>query len=110
VTDHSDIAATELRPRDLHPDRASHRAAWLARLLPLLTTEWQSAQQLADVLNEPRKRVLERMAEIVADGRAERRIVRADEPKSKKMRKRPRVHKARFVAQFRLRRVDSAAG
>jgi hypothetical protein len=99
---------SEPRPHDLHPDRAAHRAAWAARLLPLLTTSWQSAQQLADVLEEPRKRVLERMAEIVADGRAERRVVRTD-TKAKKLRKRPRVHKARLEAQFRLPADQSEA-
>ncbi len=48
------------------------------------------------------------MAEIVADGRAERRVVRTD-TKAKKLRKRPRVHKARLEAQFRLPADQSEA-
>jgi hypothetical protein len=89
--------------------RAAFQAAWDARLLPLLTAEWQSADAVAERIGEAKPTVLARLKDMTARALAERRIVkfaikRPPNPNRKKPAKRPRVHTARFEAQFRLPR------
>jgi hypothetical protein len=85
--------------------RAAFRAAWDLRLLPRLTHEWQSSATVAAALGEKPATVLERLKDMLARGLVERRIVTAVASKPTKSGKRPRVHTARYEAQFRLPRV-----
>ncbi len=91
----------------LSPDerRAAFRAGWDLRLLPLLTNDWQSADALAEAIGEPKATVLARLKDMSTRALAERRIVKFTVKKARKSVKRPRVHTARFEAQFR-RAVD----
>ncbi len=82
--------------------RAAFRAAWDARLLPLLSAEWQSADAVAEAIGEAKPTVLARLKDMSARNLAERRIVKFTVKKTRKSVKRPRVHTARFEAQFRL--------
>jgi hypothetical protein len=89
--------------------RAAFQAAWDARLLPLLTLEWQSADAVAESIGESKPTVLARLKDMTSRSLAERRIVkfaikRPPNPNRKKPAKWPRVHTARFEAQFRLPR------
>jgi hypothetical protein len=98
------IQETSIPPGDPSPEerRAAFRAAWDARLLPLLTAEWQSADALAEGVGESKATVLARLKDMAARNVAERRIVKFTVKKARKSVKRPRVHTARFEAQFRL--------
>jgi imidazolonepropionase-like amidohydrolase len=86
--------------------RAAFQAGWDARLLPILTAEWQSADALAEQLGASKATVLARLKDMTLRELAERRIVKftVKRPPTnrKKPAKRPRVHTARFEAQFRL--------
>ena len=82
--------------------RAAFRAGWDARLLPLLTTEWQSSAAIAKALGEKPATVLERLKDMLGRNLVARRVVKAVPSKPTKSGKRPRVHTARFEAQFRL--------
>ena len=82
--------------------RAAFRASWDVRLLPLLTAEWQGADALALLAGAAKSTVLERLKDMATRGLAERRIVQHKQKTGKKRKKRPRVHTARFEAQFRL--------
>jgi len=88
----------------LSPDerRAAFRASWDLRLLPLLSSDWQSADALAEMIGEPKATVLARLKDMSTRNLAERRIVKFTAKKTRKSVKRPRVHTARFEAQFRL--------
>jgi hypothetical protein len=82
--------------------RAAFQAGWDARLLPLLTTEWQPSAALAKAAGEKHATVLERLKNMLDRGIIERRVIKAVPSKPTKSGKRPRVHTARFEAQFRL--------
>jgi hypothetical protein len=83
--------------------RAAFRAMWEARLLPVLTVEWQSSGTIAKTLGEKPATVLERLKDMLDRDLVERRVVKAVPSKPTKSGKRPRIHTARFEAQFRLR-------
>ena len=83
--------------------RAAFQAAWDARLLPLLTAEWQPSAALAKALGEKPATVLERLKDMLDRELVERRVVKAVPSRPTKTGKRPRIHTARFEAQFRLR-------
>ena len=82
--------------------RAAFQAGWDSRLLPLLTTEWQSSVSIAKALGEKPATVLERLKDMLDRGLLERRVVKAVPSKPTKSGKRPRIHTARFEAHFRL--------
>jgi hypothetical protein len=82
--------------------RAAFRAGWDARLLPLLSAEWQSSATIAKALGEKPATVLERLRDMLDRQLVERRIVKAVPSKPTKSGKRPRIHTARFEAHFRL--------
>lgn len=82
--------------------RAAFQAGWDARLLPLLTTQWQSSVALAKALGEKPATVLERLKDMLERELVERRVVKAVPSKPTKSGKRPRIHTARFEAHFRL--------
>jgi hypothetical protein len=87
--------------------RAAFQAGWDDRLLPLLTTEWQSSMAIAALVGASKDTVLARLKDMCVRELAERRIVKIarklpPNPNRKKP-KRPRVHTARFEAQFRRR-------
>jgi hypothetical protein len=84
------------------PRRAAFQAAWDARILPLLTTEWQSSVAIAKSLGEKPATVLERLKDMLERNLVDRKIVKAVPSKPTKSGKRPRVHTARFEAHFRL--------
>ena len=86
------------------PRRAAFRAGWDSRLLPLLTSEWQSSVSLAKTLTEKPATVLERLKDMLDRGLVERRVVKAVPSKPTKTGKRPRIHTARFEAHFRIPR------
>lgn len=94
--DSSDAAAREAR-------RTAFRAAWDARLLPLLSSEWQASAAIAKAVGEKPATVLERLKDMLERDLVERRVVKAVPSKPTKSGKRPRIHTARFEAQFRLR-------
>jgi hypothetical protein len=94
--------ATDAAAPSAEERRAAFRAGWDARLLPVLTADWQSADALATVVGEPKATVLARLKDMSTRGLAERRIVKFTVKKARKSVKRPRVHTARFEAQFRL--------
>ena len=83
--------------------RAAFQAGWDQRLLPLLKPEWQSSLTIAKALGEKPATVLERLKDMLERDLVERRIVKAVPSKPTKSGKRPRIHTARFEAQFRLR-------
>jgi predicted ArsR family transcriptional regulator len=83
--------------------RAAFRAGWDARLLPLLTAEWQASATIAKALGEKPATVLERLKDMLERELVDRRVVKAVPSRPTKSGKRPRVHTARFEAQFRLR-------
>ena len=83
--------------------RAAFRAGWDARLLPLLTPEWQPSATIAKTLGEKPATVLERLKDMLERQLVDRRVVKAVPSRPTKSGKRPRVHTARFEAQFRLR-------
>jgi hypothetical protein len=87
----------------LSPDerRAAFRASWDVRLFPVLSNEWRSADALAEAIGEPKATVLARLKDMSTRNLAERRIVKFTVKKARKSVKRPRVHTARFEAQFR---------
>ena len=84
------------------PRRAAYQAGWDARILPLLTPEWQSSIAIAEALAEKPATVLERLKDMLERSLVDRKIVKAVPSKPTKSGKRPRVHTARFEAQFRL--------
>jgi len=88
--------------REAQTRRAAFQAGWDARLLPLLTTEWQSSAALAKAAGEKPATVLARLKEMLERNLVERRVVKAVPSKPTKSGKRPRIHTARFEAQFRL--------
>jgi hypothetical protein len=86
--------------------RAAFQAAWDIRLVPVLSSEWQSSDEIAERIGEAKATVLARLKDMATRGLAERRIVkftikRPQNPNRKKPAKRPRVHTAKFEAQFR---------
>ena len=94
---------------DLPPDpstsearRAAFQAGWDARLLPLLTSTWQPSATVAKTLGEKHATVLERLKDMAERELIERRVVKVRGSKPTKTGKRPRVHTAKFEAQFRL--------
>jgi DNA-binding Lrp family transcriptional regulator len=93
--DSADAASSEAR-------RAAFQAAWDARLLPLLTSAWQPSKVIADALGAKHATVLERLKDMLARNVVERRVVKVVPSRPTKSGKRPRVHTARFEAQFRL--------
>jgi hypothetical protein len=84
------------------PRRAAFQAGWDARILPLLTAEWQSSVAIAKSLGEKPATVLERLKDMLERNLVDRKIVKAVPSKPTKSGKRPRVHTARFEAHFRL--------
>jgi hypothetical protein len=82
--------------------RAAFQAGWDSRLLPMLTTEWQSSMSIALRLSEKPSTVLERLKDMLDRQLVERRVVKAVPSKPTKSGKRPRIHTARFEAHFRL--------
>jgi hypothetical protein len=82
--------------------RAAFQAGWDARLLPLLTPEWQSSVAIAKSAGQKPATVLERLKDMLERGLVDRKIVKAVPSKPTKSGKRPRVHTARFEAHFRL--------
>lgn len=97
----SDDLAPKVPPSDER--RAAFRAGWDKRILPLLTAEWQSSLAIAKALGEKPATVLERLKDMLERELVERRVVKAVPSKPTKSGKRPRIHTARFEAQFRLR-------
>jgi hypothetical protein len=97
VTVNESQAAPSIDPR-----RAAYQATWDVRLLPLLTSEWQSSVAIAKALVEKPATVLERLKDMLDRGLVERRVVKAVPSKPTKSGKRPRIHTARFEAHFRL--------
>jgi hypothetical protein len=95
-----DDATPEAQSAD--PRRAAFQAGWDARILPLLTAEWQSSVAIAKSLGEKPATVLERLKDMLERNLVERKIVKAVPSKPTKSGKRPRVHTARFEAHFRL--------
>ena len=91
-------------PTSSEARRATFQAGWDARLLPVLTAAWQPSKTVADALGAKHATVLERLKDMLARGLVERRVVKAVPSKPTKSGKRPRVHTARFEAQFRLPR------
>jgi hypothetical protein len=91
------------------PRRAAFQAGWDARLLPLLTADWQSSLALANALGERPATVLERLKDMLERRLVNRKIVKAAPSKPTKSGKRPRVHTARFEAHFRLPKADAPA-
>jgi hypothetical protein len=89
------------------PRRAAFQAAWDARLLPLLSANWQSSVALATSLGEKPATVLERLKDMLERNLVDRKIVKAVPSKPTKSGKRPRVHTARFEAHFRLPKTGS---
>ena len=96
VEDFSNVQARDAR-------RAAFRAGWDARLLPLLTAEWQPSTLIAKTLGEKPSTVLERLKDMLERELVDRRVVKAVPSRPTKSGKRPRIHTARFEAQFRLR-------
>ena len=82
--------------------RAAFQAGWDVRLLPLLTGEWQSSIAIAKQLDQKPATVLERLKDMLERDLVERRVVKAVPSRPTKSGKRPRIHTARFEAQFRL--------
>jgi hypothetical protein len=82
--------------------RAAFQAGWDARLLPLLTAQWQSSVVIAKAVGEKPATVLERLKDMLDREIVERRVVKAVPSKPTKSGKRPRIHTARFEAHFRL--------
>jgi hypothetical protein len=82
--------------------RAAFQAGWDARLLPLLTKEWQPSVAIATAVGEKPATVLERLKDMLERNLVERRVVKAVPSKPTKSGKRPRIHTARFEAHFRL--------
>jgi hypothetical protein len=82
--------------------RAAFQAAWDARLLPVLTTAWQPSRAIAIAVGAKHATVLERLKDMLVRGLVVRRVIKAVPSKPTKSGKRPRVHTARFEAQFRL--------
>jgi DNA-binding HxlR family transcriptional regulator len=89
-------------PSSSEARRAAFQAGWDARLLPLLTAEWQPSTALAKTLAVKHATVLERLKDMLERGLVERRVVKVRGSKPTKSGKRPRVHTAKFEAQFRL--------
>lgn len=88
--------------------RAEFQASWDDRLLPLLTDDWQSADNLAKRLNTPKHTVLARLKDMMRRNLVERRIV--DEGAKKKApRRRPRMRMNVFIAEFRRPPMPGAA-
>jgi hypothetical protein len=84
--------------------RAAFQAAWDARLLPLLSAEWQPSAAIAKAAGEKPATVLERLKDMLERNLVERRVVKAVPSRPTKSGKRPRIHTARFEAHFRLAR------
>lgn len=82
--------------------RAVFQAGWDARLLPLLTPQWQSSSVIATAAGEKPAKVLERLKDMLDRHLVERRVVKAVPSKPTKSGKRPRIHTAKFEAHFRL--------
>jgi len=82
--------------------RAAFQAGWDARLLPLLTPQWQPSGVIAKAAGEKPAKVLERLKDMLDREIVERRVVKAVPSKPTKSGKRPRIHTARFEAHFRL--------
>ncbi|HEV8020259.1 MAG TPA: hypothetical protein VGP41_03280 [Candidatus Lustribacter sp.] len=97
--------ADNLEPKAFSSDerRAAFQAGWDQRILPLLTAEWQPSGAIAKALGEKPATVLERLKDMLERDLVERRVVKAVPSKPTKSGKRPRIHTARFEAQFRLR-------
>ena len=91
----------DIQARDAR--RAAFRAMWDARLLPVLTAEWQASATIANILGEKPATVLERLKDMLGRELVDRRVVKAVPSRPTKSGKRPRIHTARFEAQFRLR-------
>jgi hypothetical protein len=89
-------------PSSSEARRAAFQAGWDARLLPLLTCEWQPSAAVAKTLGEKHATVLERLKDMAERALIERRVVKVRGSKPTKSGKRPRVHTAKFEAQFRL--------
>lgn len=89
-------------PSSSEARRAAFQAGWDARLLPLLTPDWQPSAALAMALGEKHATVLERLKDMAERELLERRVVKVRGSKPTKSGKRPRVHTAKFEAQFRL--------
>ena len=89
---------------DLTPEerRARHRAEWEARIMPVLTAEWQSAAAVAAAVGAKASSVHERLNDAFKKGLIERRIVtsRAPAPPSRKRRRQRHIRK--LEAQYRL--------
>jgi DNA-binding MarR family transcriptional regulator len=89
---------------ELSPDerRARHRSEWEARIIPALSTEWQSAATIAAALGAKAATVHERLNDMLKKNLVERRIVtnRAPAPPTRKRRR--QRHVRRLEAQFRL--------
>ena len=100
------MTADDTAERSPEERRAAFQAAWDARLIPFLSTDWQSTQIIAEAMGEKPSKVLERLKDMLARDLVERRIVKVPPPPPlkprKKRTKRPRVHTARLDAQFRL--------
>jgi hypothetical protein len=98
------VSAEEISDEEVRAARrAAFRAGWDARLLPLLSPEWQASTAIAKALGEKPATVLERLKDMLDRELIDRRVVKAVPSRPTKSGKRPRIHTARFEAQFRLR-------
>jgi hypothetical protein len=98
--------------KPVDPRRDAYRKEWDAKLLPLLSREWQSTFSLAYKLHAKNATILERLKDMMARELVERRVVRQPaKPLVIPPGKRVRFRKRRGIleAQFRLK-LQSAAG
>jgi DNA-binding MarR family transcriptional regulator len=94
---------------DLSPEerRARHRAEWEARLMPIMTAEWQSAAAIAAALGAKVTSVHERLNDAVKKGLIERRIVTNRQPAPPSRKRRRQRHVRKLEAQYRLPAVNA---
>jgi predicted ArsR family transcriptional regulator len=85
---------------DRAAQRAEYRAAWEARIVPVLTNAWQSSAAIAAALAAAPNPVHERLTDLAKRGAIERRIVRVADTRPVRKNRRHR-HMRRPQAEFR---------
>jgi hypothetical protein len=89
----------ELSPEER---RARHRAEWEARIMPVMSAEWQSAAAIAALVGANASNVHERLNDAVKKGLIERRIVTNRQPAPPSRKRRRQRHVRKLEAQYRL--------
>ena len=89
---------------DLTPEerRTRHRAEWEARIMPVMTAEWQTAAAIAVTLGAKASSVHERLNDAFKKGLIERRIVTNRQPAPPSRKRRRQRHIRKLEAQYRL--------